>query len=179
MENIVKELVWNLNQYFQLFHSHKKRKDFPFLMTMIKPTIFRQLQSSNGSTWKRCEIGLELTIETPERRYWRLSGIFIVNFEHISLLVLVFLMLYEQANARWAMNFSHPTGIYMFKVNSRNTRTTRCESCNWRRSFKCLLLTLNIFYAYTIFWSWETREDTTPYTIERLKIASWDIIGRK
>ena len=29
----------------------------------------------------------------PERRPWRRSGIFIVNFEHISYLVLVFLLL--------------------------------------------------------------------------------------
>ena len=35
----------------------------------------------------------ELTIKTPERRHWRRSGIFIVNFEHISYLVLVFLLL--------------------------------------------------------------------------------------
>ena len=35
----------------------------------------------------------KLTIKTPERRYWRRSGVFIVNFEHISHLVLVFLLL--------------------------------------------------------------------------------------
>ena len=29
---------------------------------------------------------------TPERRYWRRSGVFIVNFEHISHLFLVFLL---------------------------------------------------------------------------------------
>ena len=40
----------------------------------------------------RCEICSKLTIKTPERRYWRRSGVF-VNFEHISQLVLVFLLL--------------------------------------------------------------------------------------
>ena len=35
----------------------------------------------------------KLTIKTPERREWRRSRIFIVNFEHISHLVLVFLLL--------------------------------------------------------------------------------------
>ena len=36
----------------------------------------------------------KLTIETLEHgRHWRRSGIFIVNFEHISHLVLVFLLL--------------------------------------------------------------------------------------
>ena len=32
-------------------------------------------------------------IKTPERRQWRRSGVFIVNFEQISHLVLVFLLL--------------------------------------------------------------------------------------
>ena len=35
----------------------------------------------------------KLTIKTPERCHWRCSGVFIVNFEHISHLVLVFLLL--------------------------------------------------------------------------------------
>ena len=34
-----------------------------------------------------------LTMKAPERRQWRCSGVFIVNFEHISHLVLVFLLL--------------------------------------------------------------------------------------
>ena len=37
--------------------------------------------------------GSKLTIKTPERRCWRLSVVFIVNFEHISRIVLVFLLL--------------------------------------------------------------------------------------
>ena len=32
-------------------------------------------------------------IKTPERRHWRHSGVFIVSFEHVSYLVLVFLWL--------------------------------------------------------------------------------------
>ena len=35
----------------------------------------------------------KLTIKIEDRRQWRRSGIFIVNFEHISHLVLVFLFL--------------------------------------------------------------------------------------
>ena len=41
----------------------------------------------------RFEICSELTIETLERRQWRRSGVFIVNFKHISHLALVFLLL--------------------------------------------------------------------------------------
>ena len=31
----------------------------------------------------------KITIKTPERRHWSCSGVFIVNFEHISHLLLV------------------------------------------------------------------------------------------
>ena len=44
-------------------------------------------------TLEQGEICSKLTIKMPERRYWRRSGIFIVNFEHISHLALVFLLL--------------------------------------------------------------------------------------
>ena len=47
------------------------------------------LKVNNRNTRTRCEICSKLTIKTPERR----SGVFIVNFEHISHLVLVFLLL--------------------------------------------------------------------------------------
>ena len=45
------------------------------------------------STKTSCEICSKLTIKTPERRQWRRSGVFIVNFEHIPYLVLVLLFL--------------------------------------------------------------------------------------
>ena len=46
---------------------------------------------NNRNTRTRCEICSKLTIKTPERWQWRRSGVFIVNFEHISHLALVFL----------------------------------------------------------------------------------------
>ena len=48
---------------------------------------------NNRNTRTRCEICSKLTINTPERRQCRRSGVFIVSFEHISHLVLVFLLL--------------------------------------------------------------------------------------
>ena len=48
---------------------------------------------NNKNTRTRCEICSKLTIKTPERSQWRRSGVFIVNFEHILHLVLVFLLL--------------------------------------------------------------------------------------
>ena len=54
-----------------------------------KPAGIYQLKVNNRSTRIRCEICSKLIIKIPERR----SGIFIVNFEHISFFVLVFLLL--------------------------------------------------------------------------------------
>ena len=48
---------------------------------------------NNKNTRTRCEICSKLTVKTPERRHCRRSGVFIVNFEHISHFVLVFLLL--------------------------------------------------------------------------------------
>ena len=45
------------------------------------------------STGTRYEICSKLTIKTSERRHWRCAGVFIVNFERISHLVLVFSLL--------------------------------------------------------------------------------------
>ena len=51
------------------------------------------LKVNNKNTRTRYETLSKLTIKTPEWRHWRRSGVFIVNFEHISNLVLVFLLL--------------------------------------------------------------------------------------
>ena len=48
------------------------------------------LKVDNTDTQIRCEICLELKVKTPERSHWRWSGVFIVNFEHISHFVLNF-----------------------------------------------------------------------------------------
>ena len=48
---------------------------------------------NNRNTRTRCKISSKLTIKIPERCQWRRSGIFIVNFEHISHVVPVFLLL--------------------------------------------------------------------------------------
>ena len=62
------------------------------------------LKVNNTNTRARCKISSKLTINIPERRHWHRSGIFIVNFEHISHLVLVFLN-FEHVFAGWAVLF--------------------------------------------------------------------------
>ena len=51
------------------------------------------LKVNNRNTRTMCEICSKLTIKTPEWRHWCLSGVFIVNFEHISHLFQLFLLL--------------------------------------------------------------------------------------
>ena len=57
---------------------------------------------NNRNTRRRCEICSKLALKTPEQRQWRCSGVFNINFEHISHLVLVFLLLTLSRYADWA-----------------------------------------------------------------------------
>ena len=47
---------------------------------------------NNRNTRVRCKTCSKLTLKTPERRQWLCSGVFVVKFEHISHLVLVFIL---------------------------------------------------------------------------------------
>ena len=60
--------------------------------TIIPASIYL-LEFNNKNTKTSCEVCSDLTKKTPERRQWRRSGVFIVNFDHILHLVLVFLLL--------------------------------------------------------------------------------------
>ena len=75
-----------LRQYFSVLDKNI------YQVTSI-PVVIYLLKVNNRNTSTRCEICLKLTIKTPERRHWRRSSVFIVNFEHILHLVLVFLLL--------------------------------------------------------------------------------------
>ena len=59
----------------------------------VNPACIYFPQVNNRNARKRCNICLKSTTKTPERRLWRCSGVFIFNFEHISHLILVFLLL--------------------------------------------------------------------------------------
>ena len=71
----------------------------------INPAGIYLLKVNNRNTRTRCEICSKITIKTPERRHWRRSGVFIVSFEHISHLVLLFLLL--------TLNMQLPAGKYV------------------------------------------------------------------
>ena len=69
--------------------------------TSSGPAGIYLLQVKNRNTRTMYEICSKLTIMRPERRQWSHSGVIIVNFEHISHLVLVFLLLTLNMPAGW------------------------------------------------------------------------------
>ena len=62
-------------------------------LKLLKPSNNYLFKVDIRNTRNRYELCSQLTIKTPERRQSRCSSIFIVNFEHISQLFLVFLLL--------------------------------------------------------------------------------------
>ena len=61
-------------------------------LTTTYPVGIYVLKVNNSNTRTMCEICSELTRNTPEQRYQGRSGVFIVNFQQISPIVLVFLL---------------------------------------------------------------------------------------
>ena len=85
---------WNVSQMNKSFEVLQRNKTFDVVHLLvlelwINPVGIYLLKVNNGNTRARCEICSQLTIKTPECR----SGVFTVKFEHISHLVLVFLLL--------------------------------------------------------------------------------------
>ena len=105
VKNNFNRLVMNITQINFLYRQNVH------VLRLIPAGIYL-LEVNNRNTRTRCEICSNLTIKTPERRQhqWRRSGVFIVNFEHISHLVLMFLSL--------TLNFQLPAGI---KVNYKRS----------------------------------------------------------
>ena len=63
------------------------------LLETLLPSKKLPAQSYNRNTGRRCKIRSNLAMKTQERRYQRRSGVFFVTFEHISQLILLFLLL--------------------------------------------------------------------------------------
>ena len=71
-----------------IFRTWKKVKVPATLKTVID--LFKVNHGNTGATDEIC---LNLTMNTPELRYWRRVGVFFNNFEQISHIVLMFLLL--------------------------------------------------------------------------------------
>ena len=57
------------------------------------PTNIYLCKVNNRNSRTKCEICSKLTIKTPKQRQWRHSSVFIVNYEHISHLSPMFLLM--------------------------------------------------------------------------------------
>ena len=68
------------------------------------PANFYMFKGNNRDTRESCEICSKLTMKTPERRHLRLSGVFIVNFEHIFSSISI--VNFEQVNVSWGNHVS-------------------------------------------------------------------------
>ena len=76
------------------------------------------LKVNGRNTRTRCEICSKLTIKTLKRQQWTRSGVFTVNFEHISHLALVFLLLTWRRFGVFIVNFEHISNISNLRVFS-------------------------------------------------------------
>ena len=94
IESIVKEVIKK-----QLRNAAKRKGGEQMQMMqmigLIRPILagIYLLKVMNLNSRTRCEICSKLKIIITERRQWRRTGIFFVNFEYISHFVLVFLLL--------------------------------------------------------------------------------------
>ena len=102
VQSLISLRTWDTFPYFQVPEQ---------LLLLIQNTPQENiyiLKVNNANTRKRCEICSKLPLKTPDRFYWRHSGIFIVNFEHISHLSLMFVLLTFNM-----LSFTGPGGIYL------------------------------------------------------------------
>ena len=81
VEFIVRKIKFSLYQFYL------------DILLFTNPAGNYMFKVNNRNTTARCEICSKLTKKTPERRQWRHSRVFIVNFEYISHLALVLLLL--------------------------------------------------------------------------------------
>ena len=87
-------MIFNIIHYFSCCDGLATVVRFSiYTVKLLLPSRIHLLKVNNRNTRTSCEICSKLTIKIPERCQWRYSGISIVNSEHISHLVLMFLLL--------------------------------------------------------------------------------------
>ena len=82
----LRELIWFYSPLW-FFDDFRESKSKIWRRTLTQMFLAKV---NNGNTRTKCVFCSELTLETPKRRHWRRSCVFIVNFEQISHIVLVF-----------------------------------------------------------------------------------------
>ena len=112
--------LFSYHQYVTLLQENIRTK---FSLTNINMPKVNKRNTSGKC--KMCEICSKLTIKTAERRKWRLSGICIANFKHISHLFLVFLWLLAGFTFYYTRHFLRqckvPTNIWAIGKEPKNS----------------------------------------------------------
>ena len=98
---------------------------------------------NNRNTRARCEICSKLTIKTPEQHQWRRFGVFIVYFEHISHLALLFLLLIWTGKCLLGEECTNFYGCFerVLKV---------CETNISRKLVKVSIFVFGHFFIFTV-----------------------------
>ena len=76
-----------------------KRSMIAFITYRSKAASINMFKVNNRNNRTKCEKWSTVTIKVPQQHQWRRSGVFTVNFEHISRLVSI--VNFEQVNASW------------------------------------------------------------------------------
>ena len=91
-KNFKNVYVWEFNVFITLWEWDNLTGTVFIGSYFIKSNI-HLFKISNRNPRKRYEICSKFTRETPERRQWRRSSVFIINFEHILYIFLAFVLL--------------------------------------------------------------------------------------
>ena len=102
-----------------------------------------------------CEIYSKLTIKTPERRHRRRSGVFIVNFEQISGIVLVFPLLTLTLSRRRLLSYRNQSidllrksmDWFLYDNGLRLERVNTSNCCWYETSSKCKITLFEILLS--------------------------------
>ena len=139
-------MITRIIAWFFFLLQNVKRKSLVSIFPSHNPASIYLFKVNNGNTRTMCEICSKLTITIPKQNQWRRSGVFIVNFEQISHIVLVVPLL--------ALNNQMPAGTFLKKVfrNETKTEPTKCkpqpksffEFFQWQ-NFQILVLTTKYF----------------------------------
>ena len=125
---------------------NKKTLSLPKLPTFWTTRVYL-FKVNKRNTRTMCEVCSKLTIKTPERlqwRQWRRSCVFIVKFEQISHIVLVFLLL--------TLNKWMPTGLVEELPNRNCPVFSRALITGKYRLVKALILPFWCNETFKFFW---------------------------
>ena len=131
--------LWHFAQIFLTKRFQKKRVIFSLLNNGFNYVV--KIPSQLTFTCSK------LIIETLGKSQWRRSGVFIVNYEHISHLFLVFLLLTLNKNASWVVQRPKLISLQFFclvikgVITVRRKRTSAMELyCENGRGFEQLTI---------------------------------------